>query len=249
MNGIKLEEHNQKSFEVSSFDKAVLAFGSCECHGEHLPFGTDTFVSYDLALEVAGRLERTVAVPPLWYGMSRHYRHKPMCVSLSNSTLTLVIREVIESLLYWGIKKVLIINGHDGNIPCIEIATRDVKVEHPEMGIAVLDAWWVTAGDLLPKDTFEVWDGLGHGGEGETSIAIAVVPHLVDLKHAKGMLPEMDTKVKLVWNFSELTDYGATGAPEKATEEKGRKMKKVLVDYLVGFVHRMDEQGWRFETR
>ncbi|MBN2323321.1 MAG: creatininase family protein [Spirochaetes bacterium] len=249
MNGIKLEEHNQKSFTDASIDKAVLAFGSCECHGEHLPFGTDTFVSYDLALEVAGRLERAIAVPPLWYGMSRHYRHKPMCVSLSNRTLTLVIREVIESLVHWGIKKVLVINGHDGNIPCIEIATRDVKIEHPDMGIAVLDAWWVTAGDLLPKDTFEVWDGLGHGGEGETSIALAVVPHLVDMKRAKGMLPDMDTKVKLVWNFSELTDYGATGAPQKATVEKGRRMKEALVDYLVGFVRRMDEQNWRFETR
>jgi creatinine amidohydrolase len=107
----------------------------------------------------------------------------------------------------------------------------------------------VTAGELLPEDTFEVWEGMGHGGEGETSIALAVVPHLVDLKHAKGMLPDMDTKVKLVWNFSELTDYGATGAPEKATEEKGRKMKEALVDYLVGFVRRMDKQGWRFETR
>jgi len=249
MNSIRLEENNQRSFTEASFDKAVVAFGSCECHGEHLPYGTDTFVSYDLASEVAERLERTVVVPPLWYGMSRHYRHKPMCVTLSNNTLTLVIKEVLESLLYWGIKKVLIINGHDGNIPCIEIASRDVKIEHPEMGIAVLDAWWVTAGELLPEDTFEVWEGMGHGGEGETSIALAVVPHLVDLKHAKGMLPDMDTKVKLVWNFSELTDYGATGAPEKATEEKGRKMKEALVDYLVGFVRRMDKQGWRFETR
>ena len=249
MKGIRLEEHNQISFTEAEFDKAVVAFGSCECHGGHLPFGTDTFVSYDLACEVAGCLSRTVAVPPLWYGMSLHYRHKPMCVSLSNGTLTSVIKEVIESLYYWGIKKVLIVNGHDCNIPCIEVATRDVKVAHPEMGIAVLDAWWVTAGELLPGDTFEVWNGMGHGGEGETSIALAVVPHLVDLKKAKGMLPDMDTKVKLVWNFSELTDYGATGAPQKATEEKGKKMKKVLVDYLVDFVNRMDEQGWRFTTK
>jgi creatinine amidohydrolase len=249
MGKIRLEEHNQKSFTEASFDKAILALGSCECHGEHLPYGTDTFVAHALALEVAERLEDTFVVPPLWYGMSMHYRHKPMCISLSNSTLTRVIKEVLESLLYWGIKKVLIINGHDGNIPCIEAGARDIKVANPDMGIAVLDAWWITAGELLPKDTFEVWNGLGHAGEGETSIALAIVPNLVDMKNAKGMLPDMDDNVKLIWNFQELTEYGATGAPEKATEEKGQKMKEALVGYLVDFVRKMDAQGWRFTTR
>jgi creatinine amidohydrolase len=52
-----------------------------------------------------------------------------------------------------------------------------------------------------------------------------------------------------VWNFEELTDYGASGAPEKATAEKGQKMKKVLVDYLVDFIKRMDSQDWRYVTK
>jgi creatinine amidohydrolase len=151
--------------------------------------------------------------------------------------------------VFWGINKVLIVNGHDGNIPPIEIAARDIKLKYPEMGLAVLDAWWVTAGNLLPKDTFEVWDGLGHGGEGETSIALAMFPDLCDISRAKGQIPEMDMNVKLVWNFQELTDFGASGAPEKATAEKGRKMKQVLVDYLVDFVKRMDDQNWHYAKR
>jgi len=187
-----------------------------------------------------------VVVPPLWYGMSLHYSHKPMCISLTSDTLTQVLRETMESLIRWGIKKILVINGHDGNIASIEIAARDMKLKCPDMGLAVLDAWWVTAGNLLPKDTFEVWDGLGHGGEGETSIALAIFPELVDMPRAKGMIPVMDPNVKLIWNFQELTDHGASGAPEKGTAEKGRKMKQVLVDYLVDFVNRMDCQGWKY---
>jgi len=249
MKKIKLEEFTQKAFEEANIDKAILAFGSTECHGYHLPYGCDTFVAYDIAQEVAARLDNTVVVPPLWYGMSMHYRHKPMCITLSNDTLAQVYREVMESLIYWGIKKILVVNGHDGNIPPIEIAARDIKIKYPEVGLAVLDAWWVTAGNLLPKDTFEVWDGLGHGGEGETSIALAIFPELCDMEHARGMIPEMDDNVKLIWNFEELTDYGATGAPEKATAEKGEKMKKVLVDYLVDFVKRMDAQGWRYAKK
>ena len=132
-------------------------------------------------------------------------------------------------------------------IPSIEIAARDIKVKYPATGIAVLDAWWVTAGNLLPKDTFEVWEGLGHGGEGETSIALAIFPELCDMARAKGMIPKMDTNIKQIWNFQELTDLGASGAPEKGTAEKGRQMKNVLVDYLVDFVTRMEAQGWSYE--
>lgn len=247
MESRRLEDYNEKSFKEAGIDKAILVFGSCESHGGHLPFGTDTFVPHDIGSEVARRLEKTVVVPPLWYGMSQHYRHKPMCISLTNETLTLVIKDVLRSLIYWGIKKVLIINGHDGNIPCIEAAARDIKLDVPDMGLAVLDAWWMTIGQLLPPDTFEVWEGLGHGGEGETSIVLATVPHLVDMSQAKGMIPDMDPVVKLIWNFQELTDYGASGAPEKGTVEKGKKMRQVLIDYLVDFVKRMDRQGWRYE--
>lgn len=249
MKKVKLEEFNEHTFQEAGIDKAILAVGSTESHGEHLPFGCDTYVSYDIALEVARRLDKTVVAPPLWFGMSRHYSHKPMCITLSNKTLLRVLKDVMESLVFWGIKKILIVNGHDGNIPPIEIASRDIKLKHPDIGLAVLDAWWVTAGNLLPKDTFEVWDGLGHGGEGETSIALAMFPDLCDMTRAKGMIPEMDANVKLVWNFEELTVFGATGAPEKATPEKGRKMKQVLVDYLVDFVQRMDAQNWRYVTK
>lgn len=52
----------------------------------------------------------------------------------------------------------------------MEIASRKIKEKYPEARIAALPAWWVTAGELLPPDTFEVWGGLGHAGEGESSL-------------------------------------------------------------------------------
>jgi len=249
MKTVKLEEMNEHSFLEAKIDKVIMAIGSTENHGAHLPFGCDSFVSYDIAHTLASRLENTAVTPPLWFGMSGHYTHKPMCISLNDETLIRVIKQMLESVIHWGINKVMIINGHDGNIAAIEIAARQIKVEHPDFNLAVLDAWWVTAGNLLPKDTFEVWNGMGHGGEGETSIGLAMFPELCDMSRAKGMLPEMDSNVKLIWNFSELTDFGASGAPEKATAEKGQKMKDVLVDYLVGFVNRMDSQGWRYSKQ
>jgi creatinine amidohydrolase len=248
MKTVKLEELNQDSFVEARIDKVILAFGSTESHGGHLPFGCDTFVSYEIALLTARRLTHTVVAPPLWFGMSEHYAHQPMCISLSDESLISVIREILESLIRWGVGKVLIINGHDGNIAAIDIATRRIKVDHPDFKVAVLSAWWVTAGNLVPADTFEAGDGLGHGGEGETSMGLAVFPHLCNMAAAKGMVPEVDDNVSLVWNFAELTDFGATGSPELASAEKGEKMKTALVDCLVDFVHKMDTLNWRYPT-
>lgn len=249
MKTVRLEEFNEKSFKEANIDKAIVIFGSTESHGAHLPFGTDTFVPHAIAVDVAEALDNTVVVPPMWYGMSMHYRHKPMCVTLKNDTVTQVVRDVLESLYYWNIQKVLIINGHDGNMPCIEQGARDVKIQHPEMGVAWIGAWWNKITSIIDDDVLEVWNGLGHGGEGETSMVLATVPHLVDMKQAKGMIPDMDPVVDLVWNFQELTNYGASGAPEKGSEKKGKIMREALTNYLIDFVKRMDAQGWRFETR
>jgi creatinine amidohydrolase len=213
---LRLTGHGLK---VGDFDKAVLAVGSTESHGEHLPHGTDTLVAYHVAEAVAERVERLLVLPALPYGMSAHYSSFPIAVTLSTETLMRVLREVFASLLGHGITKLLLVNGHDGNISAIEAATREFRVEHPEMRIAVLEAWWVTAGELVPKGTFEVWDGLGHGGEGETSI------------HVK-------------WRFDEITPYAVTGDPTKASVEKGRLMRDALVDLLVDFIEEMEGKDW-----
>jgi creatinine amidohydrolase len=93
MKTVKLEELNEHSFQEAKVDKLILAIGSTESHGAHLPFGCDSLVSYDIAHAVAFRLNNTVVAPPLWFGMSGHYRHKPMCISLSDQTLINVIKE------------------------------------------------------------------------------------------------------------------------------------------------------------
>ena len=142
--------------EAGGFDKAVLAVGSTESHGEHLPHGTDTLVASHLAEAVAGKVEGLLVLPALPYGMSAHYSSFPVAVTLSTETLMRVLREVFASLLRHGITKLLIVNGHDGNIPAIEASTREFRTEHPEIRIAVLEAWWATAGELVPEGTFEV---------------------------------------------------------------------------------------------
>lgn len=230
--------------EAGGFDKAVLAVGSTESHGEHLPHGTDTLIASHLAEAVAERVEGLLVLPALPIGMSVHYSMFPIALTLTTETLMRVLREVFASLLNHGIKKLLLVNGHDGNIPAIEASTREFRTEHPEMRIAVLEAWWVSAGELLPEGTFEVWDGLGHGGEGETSMMLAVAPELVEMERAKGVVPDLPAHVQVKWRFDEITPYAVTGDPTKATPEKGRLMRDALVDLLVDFIEEMDGRDW-----
>jgi creatinine amidohydrolase len=246
---VRFEELNTADLLAARFDKVILPIGSCESHGDHLPFGIDAFIAYDLALAVAARVAHTLVLPPIWYGMSNHYRHKPMCVSVTNDTNIAVYRDVLDSVIRWGFRKILVINGHDGNIPCIEVAAQDIKMQHPDVGLAVLGAWWTAGLAMLPKDMWQNYQGYGHGGEAETSVAMAVVPDLVDTSRARGMVDEKDLYVKEFWNYQELTDHGATGLGTAATREKGERFKQALVDHLVAFLARKDAQGWIIPKR
>jgi len=247
--GILLATLKGHQFRTGSFTKAVIAIGSAEYHGDHLPYGTDALVASHLAEEVSRMVEGMLVLPPIPYGMSMHYSAFPMAVSLSTWTLMQVLKDVFDSLLKHGIRKLLIINGHDGNIAAIEAATREYKAEHPDMVFSVLEAWWETAAKLVPEGTFEVWGGLGHAGEGETSMMLAIAPELVDMTVARGVVPELPVHVQVKWRFDELTPYGVTGDPTKATREKGLLMREALVKVLVDFVREMDKRDWKLQPQ
>jgi creatinine amidohydrolase len=245
MKTVRLEEMNTKSFVESGFTAAIIPIGACESHGDHLPLGTDGLTAHMLAVKAAERVETTFVLPPCFLGMSEHYRHKPIAISLSHDTQIRVLKDKIASLIHWNIRKILILNGHDGNIACAEIAAREMKVLHPDISIGVLD-WWVVVPKMLPEDMFEVWGGSGHGGELETSIGLSLFPHLTDLKQARGMVPETNAFVKEIWLFEELTRHGATGAPTRGTKEKGDRTVKVVVDFLVDYLKTFEKHGLRY---
>lgn len=248
MRQVRLEHLNTKLFGEGGFTAAIIPIGACESHGDHMPFGTDALTAHALAVRVAEQLTSTFVLPPLNFGMSDHYRHKPICISLSSDTQVRVLKDMILSLHHWGIERVLILNGHDGNIPCAEIAAREVKVAHPTMSLAILD-WWVVVPHMLPKDMFEVWNGWGHAGEVETSIGLSLFPELMHMDGARGMVPKVDPLMKEIWTFDELTRHGATGAPARATKEKGDRIAEAVVRYLVEYMIRFEAQGLRYDPQ
>ena len=227
---------------------AILIFGACENHGDHMPFGSDSIMPFELSKRVASKYKNMLILPPVPYGVSSHHKDFPMTISLEPETMIKIVHDILQSLVSNGIKRILIVNGHDGNIAPIELASRLIKEKNPEVVIACLESWWSLVGTLNNK-LFEVWDGLGHGGEAETSAMLAVRPDLVDMDLApEQVVPKLPKEVRIYWKFNELTHTGATGSPRRATIEKGQKILDMLENVIVSFIDSMDKNDWKIRN-
>src|SRR5918996_220742 len=222
VSGKLLEEMNavQVRKDLNKKTIAILILGACENHGDHMPFGSDFIFPEELAKRVAAKSRKNsiVILPPIPYGVSLHHKEFQMTMSLEPHTLEMVIEDLFKSIIKNGIRRILVINGHDGNIAPIESAARTTKNRHAEVVIACLEAWWDLVGEIT-RGLFAVGRGLGHGGEAETSAMLAVRPDLVNMKLAPNeVIPALPSdRIRIYWRFNELTRTGATGAPKKAT--------------------------------
>jgi creatinine amidohydrolase len=244
-----LSEMNARELREIADDRtiAILIFGACENHGDHMPFGADFIMPFELAKRLASKYHHLIVFPPMPYGVSSHHKDFYMTISLQPETMLALIFDILQSLVDNKISRILIINGHDGNIAPIELASRKIKEKHPEVVISCLESWWTLVG-ALDKEIFEVWNGLGHGGEAETSAMLAVRPDLVDMNLApKQVVPKLPgNNVRIYWSFKELTDTGATGSPQKATAQKGERILELLEGTLLAFIEEMDRSQWKY---
>lgn len=228
---------------------AIIVIGACENHGDHMPFGADFIFPTELLRRIAVKLRNVIILPYIPYGLSQHHSDYQMTISLQSQTVVSIIQDICQSLIKNGIMRILIMNGHDGNIAPIEIASRQIKSMYPTVVIACLEAWWALVGQSK-HDLFDVWDGLGHGGEAETSAMLAVRADLVNMSNApKDMTPKLPTNVRIYWKFNELSDTGTSGAPRKATVEKGYQIIEILESILISFLNDMDRNRWKYGIR
>jgi creatinine amidohydrolase len=94
-------------------DRCVFPVGSTEQHA-YLSLATDSILAEKIAIEAAEPLNIPV-LPVLNYGYTPSFMDYPGTISLSSETLWLILKEVLESLIQHGFKKILIVNGHGGN--------------------------------------------------------------------------------------------------------------------------------------
>ncbi len=237
-----LSEMNAADLRAGGYDKAVLAVGATEYHGDHLPFSADTITAETLARRFAADLRGMVVLPPLAYGVSMHHRSFSWTLSIGPETLTALVVDIAESLLCHGIRKLLIVTAHDGNPAPVQNACRVLHDRHG-LHAALVSGWQGRARELL-RGRYDI--DLDHAGQSEMSMVLHAAPHLARPEGAVAV-PNEPTGLPVVvfGDFAELAPQGYTGDPACGSAEEGAAIVEAIAAQVVPFLRRLDANGWR----
>src|SRR5579871_4244218 len=109
----------------------VAPIAACEQHSEHLPTITDTVLVTGVAEGVERKLPREVLLlPTLWLGASAHHLRFGATLSAEVGTHIDVLCDLLTPLLDDGYQRVLVLNGHGGNIDTMQVALRMLQPEY-----------------------------------------------------------------------------------------------------------------------
>ncbi len=202
---------------------AIIPVGSIEQHGPHLPISTDSDIVTEISLRFSEKING-ILLPTINYGISDE--HFPFFnLSVKKSTLSKMLDDICESLIKNGISRILIINGHYGNLESLKGFERKKKRNRK---IKVLSYW-----KYMDRE-------FDHAGNVETSIMLAISKN-VKMKNAKkgfqtdGMSKQEISKInKLAQkSFPKVTGNGVWGDPTKSSAKLGRKIINEVVNNLV----------------
>tara|TARA_B100001175_G_scaffold8026_1_gene6362 strand:+ start:68 stop:760 length:693 start_codon:yes stop_codon:yes gene_type:complete len=202
---------------------AIIPVGSIEQHGPHLPISTDSDIVTEISLQLSDKING-VLLPTINYGISDE--HFPFFnLSIKKSTLSRILEDICESLIKNGISRILIINGHYGNLDSLKSFERKQKNNRK---IRVFSYW-----KYMDRE-------FDHAGNVETSIMLAISKK-VNMRKAKkgfqtnGMSKKEISKInKLAQkSFPKVTGNGVWGDPTKSSATLGRKIIKEVVNNLV----------------
>jgi creatinine amidohydrolase len=217
----------------------VAPIAACEQHSHHLATFTDTVLVTGVAEGVEARLSKEVLLlPTLWMGASHHHLRFGATLSASVDTHVSMLADLVEPLLADGYQRVLLLNGHGGNIDTMQMALRRLQPRHPRHILGAASYW-----DLAAKELAALAEGprkvMGHACEYETSMLLALRPDLVRREAIRNDPPRDTPALRglfLADDMMQKTDHGAVGYPELASAEKGRMFLAAAVERTVEVV-------------
>jgi creatinine amidohydrolase len=216
-------------------DIAIIPVGSNEQHGPQNPLGTDHLIAKAIAEETAKRTG-VLCLQVIPFGVSSHHKQFWGTVFISPKAFRNYVKETCLSLEYYGIKKIVIVNGHGGN----RCSLMDMARELREKGVFVsVFQWWDAVGKLLP-DLFKP-EERGHAAAEETSVNLALHPQIVRVDKAVDEEPRKHAAevegITLPLDTVDETSSGVFGKSTTASAEEGKKVLEAVISELVRHVN------------
>lgn len=218
----------------------ILPIGATEVCGQHCPVGTDHLTAKEISYRL-GKETETIVSPVIPIGDSSTLMGFPGTLTVGAETLFLYLKDVCFSLVANGFERIFFLNTHAKNVYPIDRVARELKSN----GIlpAQVDFWrfiftFAKESNIVESSDFP----FGHGGEVNTSVAVALFPALVDMTSASKEIPKPSLSDKYegkIITYRDFVDYSTTGAigdPTLGSEKKGTAFIERALTFLVQFV-------------
>lgn len=237
------------AFEIRDIDRenvlVVLPIAAVEQHGPHMPTGTDNF----LCTGVAEALERTMPkqvllVPTQWLGASAHHLRIGATLDAPLEVYIESLMGMARSVLNDGFRRILLLNGHGGNIDPMRVALRRLQNDYVDRLLAAA-CYWDVADDFIRQNLEGSHKFVGHACEFETSMLMHLRPELVKtnlLKDAGELVTDNLNGVYISRDLKQRTAEGCTGRPDLASAEKGERLFEGIVQVLTATVDNLLQQ-------
>ncbi|NNE80108.1 MAG: creatininase family protein [Silicimonas sp.] len=208
---------------------AILPTAAIEQHGPHLPVGVDTMIAEGMLAELRRTCPDDLDIrilPVQAVGKSNEHLHARGTLTLTAETALRAWREIGLSVARAGIRKIVIVNSHGGNLDLISILARELRVE---AGMLAVKCQWGNFG--APDGLYSAQEtsfGI-HGGDRETSLMLNFRPETVDMAKAVDFRSSAEhTEISPIgpvsygWVATDLNPDGTVGEAHLATAEKGK---------------------------
>jgi len=238
-------------------DIIMIPTGSCECHGQHLPLGTDTYQTH----AIVKRTAELCGVPycdPVMYGYSPHHIREVGggigTVTLRANTYNALMYDIGRSCIHMGFNKIIYVVGHASNLKVMDGMLRQLRYDTGAMvGTCrpFAERYLGVVEDILvggPEDT-PGW----HSGELETAQVMAYDESLVRMDRAqecKAITPEWLPKefkkndglpsisldgyeyFSFMMEHEDFAPEAIMGNPFHATKENGEKCIEAYAQHM-----------------
>lgn len=226
---------------------AVLPVAATEQHGPHLPLSVDAALLQgviDAALPLLPPELPLLLLPPQNVGLSTEHSAYAGTLTLSPATLLALWTELGECVARAGIRKLLLLNGHGGQVSAMDIVGRELR---QRCGLLVYSASWFSLPlpDAVANRFSAEEHRFGiHAGDLETSMMLHLAPHTVRMQHARHFHSTSQDRAarypllgngksaKLAWAMQDYHPAGAVGNAAAATAEKGHAVVQAAAAQL-----------------